>query len=173
LQAVVEGKSQLTPGVRQMVADVAAAARNKADRAYAAEVLGDEFTALGYKVGEDFTSAFLAGGRATISRGEQAPYQVELQFRSDQQGLDTEVVRKADNNMIATAERSRRDVGAESQWCNDLATAFARAERRNVSARVKYRSKPGANKMREVSSSSTRASRKTGSTKLRSLESDI
>lgn len=141
--AVEAGQRALDPGFEQQVRKTAAQAREASDRAYALEVLRDEFSALGYEVGETFDSAFLNGGKLAISRADRTDYAVDISIDPRDRTLSTCLIRTSASPLSA-AEQRLRDREAEEGWCGDYARILAAASRRKVQARVTLRIAPGA-----------------------------
>jgi hypothetical protein len=148
LAASEEGRVPLTAEVRAAVASALPRLRAAADRRYAAEVLSEEFRALGYEVGEDFVTTFVRGGETRLTHPARSPYSVEMEIDPTAAALRAELVASPESSRLSEEERTRRDYAAETGWCTDLAHALANAETRNVRHRLRARTPAGASRVR-------------------------
>ena len=158
LEAVVLGVGDIDEFFEVEVAEIACEAKAKADRDYAADVLREEFEALGYDVGEDFQTAFVAGGTVSFQRADRSPYSVQVAFDPHAGNMDTEVVRHglSDSSEI---ESEREDLAAEEAWCDDLSVALTGARKRSVIAQVVRDTPPGMRRVATVGEISQQAAR--------------
>jgi hypothetical protein len=145
-----QGRGPVDADLRAEVAAALPRLRAAADRRYAAEVLSEEFRALGYEVGEDFVTTFVRGGETRLAHPTRVPYSVELEVDPTAAALRAELVATADTSRLSEEERTRRDHAAETDWCSDLAHAFANAETRKVQHRLRARTSAGASRVRIV-----------------------
>jgi len=143
LRGVVAGSRTLDAGLAARARAVAQEARARADREYASQVLSEEFSALGYEVGEQFSTAFLHGGTMVLSRPDAGGYGVEVAFEAGRQSLNTRLVRLRDED-IGASERALRDKEAEESFCGDYSRVLASAAKRQVQARLTKRLPAGA-----------------------------
>lgn len=152
LAMVEAGDAPFDPSLRSVTAATVDRLKREADRRYAAEVLCDEFKALGYDVGEAFVTAFQNGdGTSVQSRGRE-PYSIEFTFDAKEDGFGCELVTEDRREDLSQAEIARRDEAAERVWCQDLALALAVAEEKKVRTRVRKRIAPGVQPVRVVAS---------------------
>jgi hypothetical protein len=142
LEAAAMGVGRLDAGLEAEVVQVAAKARARADRDYAAEVLREEFEALGYDVGDDFQTAFAKGGSVSVKRPDRSPYSVLVSIDPHGGSVDTEVVRHGLSG-ASEIEAEREDLAAEEAWCDDFSAVLTEARRRKVIARVVRDTPPG------------------------------
>jgi len=143
LSSVVAGSRTLDAGLEARARTVAQEARARADREYASQVLSEEFSALGYEVGEQFSTAFLHGGTMVLSRPDAGGYGVEVACEAGRQSLNTRLVRLRDED-IGASERALRDKEAEESFCGDYSRVLAAAAKRQVQARLTKRHPAGA-----------------------------
>lgn len=124
----------LTDEVAAHAEQVSRGARERADRAYAAQVMREELEHLGYAVGEDFESLFVAGGEMLVRKPRAGDYGVAVEVDGAQ--VHVEPVRIGQ----APVERPRRaqpeDLEAGKACCQDFRTMRTAMKARGVTNRV-------------------------------------
>ena len=156
LEAVAQGVAAFDPSLDDAVKRAARDARADAERAYAATVLREEFEAMGYAVGEDFSTAFTAGGSLSLSNPARSPFDVEVTFSPTSQTIDTRLVRRT-LGPGSELEASRQDKAAELAWCSDYSRVLSAARRRHVIARVVRQVEPGVERVPVVAAQPARS----------------
>jgi len=156
LQAVVDGRKALARGAVEKSKEVRARAEKKINDEYAGKVIREELERLGYAVGSEFSTLFVDGGEAIVSRPEEPEYAVQMQVDASKGLIDLAVVRVSDGSKASTAERSLRDKSAEERWCADHGKLRTAIRARGVNGRLVKHEAPGA---KPVAVAKTRPSR--------------
>jgi hypothetical protein len=142
LEDVESGARALDDGLAKRVSAATERARKASDLEYARDVLRGEFEALGYQVGEEFSTAFMQGGQLSLSKGDSAAYAVQVSFDPNGRQLDTRLIRTVESESSAQEIRLL-DKEAETSWCGDYARILAGAAKQKVIARLTRRVAPG------------------------------
>jgi hypothetical protein len=136
LNDVERGQSPLTEALLLRAQQVEQAARARADRNYAADVIREELARLGYEVEEDFASLFVSGGEAHIRKPQLPDYRVVMQLDSAAARMDVRLTRLGRPGEPLSQEQRLRDGQTEESWCRDFAELRKAVERRKVASRV-------------------------------------
>lgn len=129
--------------LRQRVEALERACRERANREYAAEVVCEELSKLGYEVEEGFATLFVAGGTAQLQKAELKEYAVRMQVTPETGNLDVRLVRQGAADEPSSQGRRLRDREMEEAWCSDFARLLAGMGKRHISSRVVQRVRPG------------------------------
>lgn len=140
LLRVIEREIPMRRSLSKEVTAKVAALREDADRHYAAVVLAEELSLLGYDVGPDFQTVLVSGGKLQLIHAEMQEYQVEIETSGGHQPFRS-VVSREDTGV--GQGREQRDTHMQETWCEHLAMAFERAKDRGVLAQVKHHVKAG------------------------------
>ena len=143
-------EAPLTVAFAVRAKQVGRAARERADRAYAAEVMREELERLGYEVGGDFESVFVAGGEKLVRKPRAGDYGVVVEVYGAQ--VHVEPVRIGQ----PFAERPRRaqpeDLEAGKACCQDFRRMRAAMKERGVTNKVSRIDPVGSQPLRMVAS---------------------
>lgn len=142
LRRVVAQEIPMRRSLSDEVAAQVATARDLADCRYAAIVLEEELSQLGYSVGPDFQTVLVRGGKLQLTHPEMQEYQVEIEATGGQQPFRS-VLTREDTGM--GRGREQLDTRMQQTWCEHLAVAFGRAKDRGVFAQVNHHVKAGEN----------------------------
>lgn len=144
LQAVVDGRKALARGAVEKSKEVRANAEKRINDEYAGKVIREELERLGYAVGSEFSTLFVDGGEAVVSRPEESEYAVQMQVDAAKGLIDLAVVRISDSGNTSASERSLRDKSAEERWCADHGKLRTAIRARGVNGRLIKHAPPGA-----------------------------
>jgi hypothetical protein len=144
LQAVLSGHKISSANLPERVNDIRARALRQINDEYAGKVIREELQRLGYLVGEEFSTLFISGGHAVVSRPEEAEYGVEMQIDASKGLLDLAVIRFSDSKDVGSVERQLRDKNVEERWCADHQKLRSAIRARGLNGRVLKHSPPGA-----------------------------
>lgn len=169
LQAITDGRKALSRDIRERFNEVHSRAVKRVNDEYAGKVIREELQRLGYSVGEEFSTLFISGGEALVSRPEEPEYGVQMQVDASKGILDLAVVRFAESKDLGSAERGLRDKHAEERWCADHDKLRSAMRARGLSGRVIKRLPPGANPVPLTKSTRTDGSRRPERLKQREL----
>ena len=141
-------EAPLSAEVAARAEQVSRVARERADRAYAAEVMREELERLGYEVGGDFESMFVAGGEKLVRKPRAGDYGVVVEVDGAQ--VHVEPVRIGQ----PLAERPRRaqpeDLEAGKTCCQDFRRMRAAMKERGVTNKVSRIDPVGSQPLRMV-----------------------
>jgi hypothetical protein len=144
LQAVAGDHRTLSRDIAERANEVRARALKRINDEYAGKVIREELQRLGYSVGEEFSTLFVSGGQAVVSRPEEPEYSVQMQIDASKGLLDLAVVRSSESNELGPAERQLRDKNAEERWCADHDRLRSAMRARGLGGRVIKHLPPGA-----------------------------
>ena len=140
LQRVLAHEIPMRSALPHEVGAIAAALREQADRHYAATVLAEELSLLGYAVGPDFQTVLVHGGTLQLEHAEMQEYQVEIESTGGKRPFRSKLSREDTGTGHG---REQRDTRMQESWCDHLAVAFGRAKDRGVLAQVNHLIKAG------------------------------
>ncbi len=160
LQAVVDGRKALTRGAVEKSKEVRANAEKKINDEYAGKVIREELERLGYAVGSEFSTLFVDGGEAVVSRPEESEYAVQMQVDAAKGLIDLAVVRISDSGNTSASERSLRDKSAEERWCADHGKLRTAIRARGVNGRLVKHAPAGAKSVAAAKTKPSRAPRR-------------
>lgn len=160
LQAVVDGRKALARDAVEKSKVVRASAQKKINDEYAGKVIREELERLGYAVGSEFSTLFVDGGEAVVSRPEDPEYAVQMQVDASKGLIDLAVVRVSENGKASVSERSLRDKSAEERWCADHGKLRAAIRARGVNGRLIKHEPPGAKPVAAAKTKPSRAPRR-------------
>jgi hypothetical protein len=158
LRRVEAGEIKLSTHIEQRVQAVALAARKRADRGYAGQIIREEFERIGYQVEQGFQTIFARGGTIHLRKPDMKEYAARMRVDEGEGKLDFQVVRSGGTGDTATQERLLRDRETEEAWCADLAHVMAALDRRNVRSRIAHRVAAGAERVLVVDDAAEAAS---------------
>ena len=140
LERVLARDIPMRSALAHEVAAMAAVLREQADRQYAATVLAEELSLLGYAVGPDFQTVLVHGGTLQLEHAEMQEYQVEIESSGGKRPFRSKLSREDSGT---DHRREQRDTQMQESWCDHLAIAFGRAKARGVVAHVNHLIKAG------------------------------
>lgn len=143
LGRVEKGEIALRPSLASEVEAAVEAARSRADREYAATVLREELTRLGYLVEEGFESLFLSGGKLRLHKPDLREYHVVMSVNPSKGSLAAYVARTGEPNEKLSEERRQRDREMERTWCNDLGALLSESRRKGIETNITEQLAPG------------------------------
>jgi len=143
LRRVEEGKISMRPSLASEVEAAVNAARSRADREYAATVLREELTRLGYLVEEGFESLFVSGGKLRLHKPDLREYHVVMSVNPVKGSLGAYVARTGEANQKLSEERRYRDREMEETWCKDLRVLLTESERKGIHTQITEQLAPG------------------------------
>jgi len=126
----------LTDALVRRVEDVERAARARANRAYAAEVIREELERLGYEVEEGFTSLFIEGGQAHVRKARLEDYRVLIGAEPATDQLHVQLARLGLRGEALSQQQELRDRDTEEKWCKDFVQMRQALDRRQIATRV-------------------------------------
>lgn len=142
LTSIADGTASPSPGLEDRVSTVVAAAKEDADRSYAASVLSEELRALGYDVGPEFATQLGSHTTAEAGRPDWGPYAVRIRF-DDPEEINLHVVRDDVEPAASAANQQQRDREVEESWCADLGFVQDRLAVRGVQLDLVEKTAPG------------------------------
>ena len=140
LRRVVAQELPMRRALPDEVKRLVAVLREEADRNYAATVLAEELSLLGYVVGPEFQTVLSRGGKLQITHVDMQEYEVEIETKGGQKPFHSALSRE---NAGSGQGRAQRDMLMQETWCEHLAVAFGRAKDRGVVAQVSHLIKAG------------------------------
>ena len=143
LRRVEEGEISMRPSLASEVEAAVNAARSRADREYAATVLREELTRLGYLVEEGFESLFVSGGKLRLHKPDLREYHVVMSVNPVKGSLGAYVARTGEANQKLSEERRYRDREMEETWCKDLRVLLTESERKGIHTQITEQLAPG------------------------------
>jgi hypothetical protein len=143
LVRVEQHEQALTEALVRQAEEVERVARVREDQAYAAEVLREELTRLGYVVEEDFATLFVQGGQMYLHKPELKEFRVVMQIDPTASRMDARLARLGRAGESVSHQQRLRDQEMEEAWCHDFARLLAAVGKRQVAGRVVQRVLPG------------------------------
>lgn len=169
LQSIVGGQRASSTDLAERVNEIRVRSVKRINDDYAGMVIREELQRLGYSVGEEFSTLFVSGGQAIVSRSEEPEYGVQMQIDASKGILDLAVVRFSDSNDLGSAERRLRDKNAEERWCADHDKLRSAMRARGLNGRAIKRSPPGAQEVCVAASRRAQGARRVDKPKQREL----
>lgn len=117
LRRVETGETPLTESLCAKASQEIARARQEQDRRKAATILRSSLVNLGYGVEDDFTTAFVSGGKGYFQHPRWADHYCRLSVSPEDNIMNFDVVRLGDEESISRDE-TLEDVAVEQQWCS-------------------------------------------------------
>lgn len=138
LYDVFDGERAFDSGLHQQVTSAIKAA----EQARATEILKDALNELGYVVGEEFETAFAAGGN-TFQKPEWGNYHCQLSMDTERQRASVFMIRAEGEAATPIDETKERDREMEISWCSELPALLDRLREKNFEMELHRRMEPG------------------------------
>ena len=118
LRCVEAGGMPLTDSLCAKATKEIELARREQDCRKAASIMRQSLIKLGYGVEDDFTAAFVSGGKGYFQHSRWADHYCRLSVSPETNVINFDVVRVGDGEVTTTRDESLEDVAVERQWCS-------------------------------------------------------
>ena len=136
LNRVANFEAELTDDLRQRVTRECRAATDRENANYAGEILRDTLQGLGYEVADEgVETLFVEGGMIHLHRPEWKEYYVRMRVNIEEQFMNFNLVRAADDAQLDTSDQRVRDTEKETEWCSKYRVLRRTFEERGIGTR--------------------------------------
>ena len=142
LARVEAGKGGMTNDLRRRVREAIADGRARADHEYAAQVIPEALSELGYEVEEGFETLFLEDGIAHFQRPEWGNYAIRLRVEPQADRMAFNMIRFGEEATTAS-KQDIRDVEVEAAWCAEFPTLTEAFAQEGIELNIHHQAEAG------------------------------